>query len=302
MSEYALIGLLLVGGCLVGLLRFGHALNGQWQAFGTAMAYHPSSKITNAAPEIQATPLPAKVAEASQVSEPPSTPVKSVLSPANTASVIAVSGANGATEQLAIALESRAQAMLVEGLITTEQSNDLMELANRGHYLASGQKLLENALRNGQKTIQFEGKTYKIKDFTNILGYKRATKAKENWELNPQLASPVLKPFAEQYQAILQGGTLKNEAVKSQVTDLAIQIGALADALVWSSGQIIADGASSGQGVYSVIAGHFDDNMQGAPMAASGKRPATSVLTDGNSVKICGLGNGRDSGKNCGPR
>ncbi|MCE3235843.1 MAG: hypothetical protein K0Q50_2023, partial [Vampirovibrio sp.] len=220
-----------------------------------------------------------------------------IYTPAKIALIIEVAGANGATEQLAAALANRAQAMLAEGLITKDQANELIELANQGHYLASGQKVLEDALRTGQKSVMFEGKMYTTMDFTKrMVGYKRDTQAKENWALNPELASPILKPFSEKYHMILQGGILNNDEVETQVKDLVIQIGVLADALVWSSEDVLRGDQDN---MNTIIAGHFAENVDGAPLTTSLDKTSTSSLTDKNSAKICGLGAGQDSGRNC---
>ena len=296
-SEYALIGLILAGVCAAGLTGLGSAMNGQIQAFGISIGSPIPAKATSVN-----VPKPSDNLKAGgSVSVTPSTaPLISsddVYTPAKTALIIEVAGANGATEQLAAALANRAQAMLAEGLITKDQANELIELANQGHYLASGQKVLEDALRTGQKSVMFEGKMYTTMDFTKrMVGYKRDTQAKENWALNPELASPILKPFSEKYYMILQGGILNNDEVETQVKDLVIQIGVLADALVWSSEDVLRGDQDN---MNTIIAGHFAENVEGAPLATSLDKTSTSSLTDKNSAKICGLGAGQDSGRNC---
>lgn len=311
-SEYAIIGLVLVGTCLAGLSYLASELNGQWQTFGTSIEYHPTAKVANSPPGTQTATLPVKGVSLVDPAKLPSVSMEDLSNPVKTISVIEVAGANGATEQLASVLVSRTQDMLAKGLITENQAGELLKLANQGHYLAEGQKLLEEALQSGQASIRFEGKTYDTNKFSLMLGFNDYASGTEIWTLDPDKVGPVLRHYVKQYQDILRSGLLNNPAVQSQVDSLVMQTGALADALVWRTREVVNSASiQNSDTLNATISAYFKENMvenvvrytkEGLKGSSITSKPDTlspSSLTHGNSAELCGLGAGQDSGQNC---
>lgn len=304
-AEYGLIGMSVAVVCLGGLMSIGNGLNANLDGFQKSLAFTPT-KVT---PAVAAAP-----AIAASVPLATKTPVLALKPQANLATTgttkqtleaLQVSGANGATELLANTLTLRADTLLASGEITQEQANLLYDLANEGHTLAESQALFENAIQTGQSTVVFGNKKYKLMDYGFLLGFKKKTTSEENWELNPAIASPLLQPFAAQYQIVTQSDMFQNPTVKEQVGSLVIQIGALSDSIGWSVQDVFQRETSPVSDFNSVVITHFLENMEGAPFGmalnTSGKKAikSASSLTNNNAVGICQAGSGKDSGTVC---
>jgi len=219
-----------------------------------------------------------------------------------------LSGANGMTEQLASTLTANASNMLAAGEITQAQANLLIALADQGHILAQNQSLFENALKSGQKSIAYKGKTYSLADFANQLAFNANTSSTQNWQLNPTQTSPLLQPFAQIYQEVQQSGMLNNPQVQQQVSSVAIQIGALSDALGWSADDVLGKNSTvSPADAYTIyqsaLATHFQTDMEGAPINGNqdSNVQSASVATTTHSITICNAGSGQDNGSTCTP-
>lgn len=179
----------------------------------------------------------------------------------------------------------------------------LYKLANNGHSLANGQALFENALKAGEKSVAFEGQNYNLLNFANMLGYTKDTTQQENWSLNPDIAGPVVRPFSETYQEVLQSGMLTDPNVKNQVNDIALQIGSLVDAFTWSANGAFGMNYASNQSLVddfsASLVEHFKTNLSGAPIAQWSPSANASDFTHQGSASICTAGSGKDDGKAC---
>ncbi len=301
MTEYSLIGLLVLTVCIGGLMNLGNGLQDNLGGFGKSLAYSQKA-APSALPTVNVVSPAAAVPSSSSLQAKPAQKVD-LGTPAQTSETLQVSGANGATNELADALASRTDKLLATGEITQAQANLLYKLSNNGHSLANGQALFENALKAGQKSVAFEGKTYKLRDFANMLGYTKDTTQQENWSLNPDIAGPVMKPFSETYQEILQSGMLTDPNVKQQVNDITLQIGSLVDAFTWSANGAFDMNYASNQSLVddfsASLVEHFKTNLNGAPIAQWSLPANASDFTHQGSASICGAGSGKDSGKAC---
>lgn len=313
-AEYGLIGMSVAVVCLGGLMSIGNGLNTNLDQFQKSLAFTPTKVTpTSKAPlaadttMVAAAPLAAK---SLPIPLKPKNTITLTSTPTSgttkqTLEALQVSGANGATELLSNTLTLRADTLLASGEITQEQANLLYDLANEGHTLAESQAVFENALQTGQSTVLFGNKKYKLTEYGFLLGFKKRTTPEENWELNPTIASPLLQPFAAQYQAVTQSDMFQNPTVKEQVGSLVIQIGALSDSIGWSIDDIFQKETNPISDYNSVVVTHFLENMQGAPFgmalntSGKGSIKSASSLTNNNAVSICQAGSGKDSGTLC---
>jgi hypothetical protein len=220
-----------------------------------------------------------------------------LVSPQTVKNTISVVGANGATNQLASALEAQAKSLLAAGEIDATQANLIITLANNGHYLASAQKAYEDAVSAEQKQVTFENKTYNLNEFGSMLGFTNSSNSHQNWEIPPDLAGKFLAPFATTYQQVKQSSLSANAAVNQQLRGLIMQIGANADALGWAADDLQTGEITAAQ-MNVQAAQHFVVNMDGTPPAV----PISSVASDRttqNSSQLCNTGGGEDHNEQC---
>jgi hypothetical protein len=315
MTEYGLIGATVVVVGLSGLLSLGSNLSLTVTNFQKSLV---SSKPGNK-PAVQAALTKDLSTATNQLTLPPqSSALLAIQNEANsttstpitmnqTLETLQVSGANGATTQLASTLQTDARNMLAAGEITEAQANLLLNMANQGHELAQAQALFENAVQTGQKTVAFEGKTYGLAEFAKMISFNKSTSSAENWAIDPADASVLLKPFAEAYEDVKNSSLFSNSDTKQEVQDIALQIGALTDAFAWSADDLFGKKATVSGNLSTAFAQaiteHFEDNMEGAPLsdnASVSKKPKkVSDVVNQNSAEICEVGNGKDNGKKC---
>ena len=314
MVEYGLIGLLFTF-CGVGLYALGinlqHLLEDSSQQ---TMSGNNTFMSQILGPPVVATtmqnPSSAAVTGNSSSSLSPAMPITPLTYSNNQStsqSPLQLSGANGMTEQLASTLTTNANNLLATGEITQAQANLLIALSDQGHILAENQALFENALKNGQSSIVYHGKSYSLADFSDLLAFNTKTSSKQNWKVNPSLASPLLQPFAKLYQQVQQSGMLDNPKVQQQVGGIVTQIGAMADALGWSADDILGKKSTislaNAYATYqSNLIVHFQTNMEDAPVTVTASNvQSASGATNGHSITICNAGSGQDTGSTCKP-
>lgn len=303
LAEYCLIGLLMAGLVVVGLMRLGTSLNGNLDNLHQSMRYKRSPIVASAPAPLQMGMIPSPSIP-KKAKNTPGTPAGTVT-PAQTNNAIMVTGVNGATNLLSDTLVDKARQLLADGLITQEQANLLIDLSNQGHYLASAQKLFEEAVATGQPNVVFEGKTYTVRDFGSMITYNKSTTKKENWALDSGMSNEILKGFTQKYQDVLASGLLDNPEVKAQIDPLAMQIGSLADALVWGGEDVLTGKSDAGSysdpgtALKAIVAQHFDGNTEGLfkQLAVT----PVSNITNGNAGQICSVGAASDNGQQCRP-
>lgn len=209
------------------------------------------------------------------------------ISTSDTQKSIAVSGANGATRELASILTSTVEQALATGEITQAQAQVLLELANQGYALAEIEKLLEDAVAQGKTEVTFKNKRYQTWELAQQLGLN----VPENtWNLDSQYAAALMAPFLKQYKAVEQAGALTDPALKNMVSQLSYQIAAIGDAVSWQFGQWQTQGKPA---ITTVImntqtANLFQMDMQGTPY--SDATHTASGKTNQNSNQICTIG------------
>lgn len=216
--------------------------------------------------------------------------------------IILVSGANGATHYLASTLTKQADALLAQGSITQAQANQLYQLANAGHDLAKAQLALENALANGQTSVNFGGKTYNLQNFADQMSFVSASQQKI-WNMNPANTHPLLTPFAQQYVLVKQSDLMQNPQVAALVNNVSMQIGSLSDAISWSfCNSSTCKPTTTLEGFKTTTAAHFNENMDGAPMSSVDQiaSKGTASFTNTRSGEVCKKNAGTDTGTQCG--
>jgi hypothetical protein len=219
------------------------------------------------------------------------------VSPRDTKNSLQVSGANGTTKQLANILLTEAQKLLEAGDITPNQAQSLIGLANQGFTLAEGQKLLEDTLHNNEKEITYNGKTYPIRQFATLFSINPPPNIQ--WDLTPQYGAPLMKPFMEQYQAVLESGVLNTPGIEKTVSSLSYQIVAIGDALSWSLEELSTE--SQDNIPLDTLNSRLAETFQLDLSATMIGFPDASARTRQNSTEICSTGSGSSNGTVCTP-
>lgn len=223
-------------------------------------------------------------------------PAAALISPVNTRNTILVSGANGATQQLANTLIAHIQTLLQTEAIDQAQSQVLMQLANEAHTLATAEKVLEDAILEGKTEVTYNNVRYTTSRLSLELGISPPN---DNWTMEPKYAEKLMAPFVQQYQTALTTGALSNPSVKAQVTQLSYQIVAIGDALSWSFDRLKTK--SQPDKTVSTLnnntADTFQIDMTGTPF--SFEVPVASAKTRQNASKICTTSTGTDTGTQC---
>ncbi|MCE3236974.1 MAG: hypothetical protein K0Q50_3166 [Vampirovibrio sp.] len=223
------------------------------------------------------------------------TGISAAIAPGTTKNSLQVSGANGTIKQLANTLTAEAQRLLVEGSITQSQAQGLVNLANQGYQLADAQKLLEDAIRNNQKEVTYNGKTYPIVQFANLFSIDPPPNTA--WNLDPQYSGPLMKPFVVQYGAVVKSGTLNNPDTEKTVSLLSYQIVAIGDALGWSLEELTSETQSTLS--LDTLNSKLANTFQIVIGDTSVKFVDASAKTKQNSTGICRAGTGKSDGKVC---
>ena len=214
-------------------------------------------------------------------------PNLSGLSPADISKIIQTAGANGGTETLALALQKYAQQLLASGTLTPDQANILTKLANAGHDLAAGEKALQDAVNNGQSTVNYNGQTYSVADFQAQFGFNDSSGGINNASnMNASAAVGQTAPFMNLYQQAVSSGALSDPTVSAQITSLSKQIAALSELAKFNTTTSATDLS------YGYVTAMQQVGVTNAPVTISGQ-------TNTNSGQICNTGSGTDSGTAC---
>lgn len=216
--------------------------------------------------------------------------------------LIETSGASGTTKIMVAYMQSLADEMLNEGEIKPQEHANLVNLANKGHKMASITESIETFLAaqpagTMQSTlhhqqVQHQGITLTYGQLIHELGlgngasYTASVIQKDGLYAVTQNQSPhtgaSMTEFLEEYARVADNDLANTPELKSVVETLSSNI--------------------------VTISGYFSSDLTVAPHKTDvsidqGKvdfvNKATSSLTHTNSAGICTAGNGEDSGKFC---
>lgn len=274
--EYAMIGGTFIGLSMVGLNLVGVNLNSlfllmntdmnhKMQNASTIQAQHASAKLgfqTTASSQVKTGPAP---------NIPAAIPSLPLTASGSTAGPITQTvGANGTTETYAQNITDQAKQSLASGAITQAEYNVIVNLANKGHDIATIQGLLESAAANSSgnsanfanSSLTFNGQSY--------------TPA----QLNAVLASNLTDFTTLRSQASTLTGVLYDQSLLTTVN---------------SSGSAIINNTFATQQQNSSAASYVQ--YQGAGLTdATG-----STSTNQQSATICTAGQHLDTSNHCVP-
>jgi hypothetical protein len=217
--------------------------------------------------------------------------------PEQTRDLISTLGANGVTDLLANRISLLAEQWMTEGKITEAQASLLAKLSNEGHQVAEYEKMLSEALLQGKTSMMVDGKSYSL---TDGLGFYTMS-SDDVWDLNPQAANPLFRPFAQIYQEFLQNKSSYDPALSREISALVIQISAVDDALKWSAEDFLDSyrfPSITEDSLWHAASGHFQDNIDGAPISRQ-VSTITRDITQYNSTQVCTQSGGSDDGQRC---
>jgi polyhydroxyalkanoate synthesis regulator phasin len=245
LSEYGLVGSLILLICIAGFLTAGSNLNAIFGALKQDMAAHreiaeSQAAITTAAAlkatsTSGATPLPRIMGDLSAEDM--------ALLGQDLSNKLQTTGANGTTQLLATQLELLAKQMLEQGKISQAESDAILRLANQGHRFAHMEGLIEDAIRmsNGnmdtlrQSTVNMDGQSYLIGDLAHQIGFgvRKPYHFSDSNILTdyPEAAQPEMAKFRELYQEALSGSAMSDPAIRATIESAATQIAMVAESV-----------------------------------------------------------------------
>jgi Flp pilus assembly pilin Flp len=297
MAEYGLIGASVLVVAVSALILLGKTLTASLGTFGNSLSRPTASPPTlSSAPVKPSVPPQAPIASQSnfpgkqlQISLNSGQNLNISGYPDNLEKSVQTAGANGTTNQLADTIAVIAHSLLTSNEITETEYNQLIQLANQGHELGKLESLIEQASQqaNGGRefqsaTVQMDGKTYTASDILDQYGW---TSDYNSIDINSiQTARPATRSFIELRNQVLQSGAMiSNPSLKSLVENLSNNILHIAKASSLSADWAMGDG----RGVDS-----YQSYTSDIPSLLS-------AGTHQNSMNICTLGNGQDSGIYC---
>lgn len=293
LTEYGLIVSLVVLSAITALsLLGGNTMMTLSNLVGTASASEPlgTAKLTEppGSSPVPSAQSPASPATGTAISPPAfttanGTDIQLANYPIDLHQSVATSGANGTTSLLANNLTSTAQQLLDAGDISQTQFNELMDLANQGHKLATIYGLLEQAHEAdmaGKTSMGYEnyelmynGQMTPVWELQGMVGWFNTdpgTGFVVNDPLNQTMgvSGSDTERFRSLYQSLEQSGALSDPAIMAAVSDMSSQI-VMAGKAVQDWEDILGSQASYGQ------------------------------QTNGNSAGICTTGGSSDTGTHC---
>ncbi len=282
-TEYALIGFLVLLSAIAGVQLFG-------ANFNTAMGMvKDDMKAKNQAA------LAAWVSNTASATG--KIPVLSLSEQAlleeSLTSKLQTTGANGSTEVLAKQLAAAAAKLLKDGKIDQSQYDILMKLSNQGHKMAQVQGMIADAMKyangdvnlfNGLK-FTLDGQSYTAPQLAKMIGFNGPSPA--DFGAANILCSPTggttgseVSNFLSLYNQALSSGALSDPLAKSTVDSASTQIaslGELTEDVVWN----VQNGMSMDTASITTLT-------------------STSTTTM-NASKICTAGQFVDNGALCSP-
>lgn len=288
LTEYALVGCLVLVVAIAGLAGLGGNLNESVRLILPAPSQNPAPSPAVAA--VLPTSMPVPASSPIPVSLPTGQTILVDMAPINVQNSIQTNGANGTTTLLANQLMLIEQQLVQAGELTPEQANLFSKLANQGHRMANIERLVEQAATLATDTesyrqirLTLDGQQYAPDELHNMLGWRDAemhafmlTSPEDAINMVPEKQSVEVKAFLAMYSELAKSNALQNPQVKANVDQLVTQITFLSD---------VTKSASAG-----LIRGDWSVPMKDLVVADS---------TDINSVGICQNGQRMDTGQSC---
>jgi len=231
LTEYGLIGGSLAVVCIAALSQLG----GNIASVTTHVIPPPQHLSLTAQPQAQDTvPMTGSVSSINNANPQ----FKELAIPQNLPAFIQVAGANGTTALFSNQFRNMGEHMLAKGEITEEQANYFYELANQGNRIATIEKLIEDAMKNGRDTVLFEGRTYTPYELSSRVGWPeepssyytmRIDTANDAMNRAPDNRSETMQTFLSSYQKLEQSGGLNNPTIQKNVSALSAKISYLSE-------------------------------------------------------------------------
>lgn len=305
LTEYGLIGALVIGLSLLALQMLGKSLNlSVTNMVPDRVSLQPTQ---TAAPGSGPSQNPAALPGSPGVQSPDGMTLKlpngrslDLDIPADISKSIMTVGANGTTDMLASSLEALAQQLLASGEISESGSNALLNLANIAHRQAAIARLVEDVMSVGGSntqgalvsTIQFEGKTYKLDELAGLIATGTAN-ADGTYPYGPEIAK-----FWQAYQDLWPAGAMTNSTAAGIVDVYVHEIANLAD-----SNRVVISKMTTGYGgtpeTYRQTQAEYMQSIGYDNTATLLKNKTGAAITHNDSAKICTTGGNYDSGQQC---
>jgi hypothetical protein len=198
---------------------------------------------------------------------------------------IQTAGANGTTELFANQIRNAAKQLLADGKITQEQANNYYELANQGSRIATMEKLIEDGVAHGTKTVTFEGKTYTPFELSRKLGWPdepanyygtSIQTAEDALNRAPESRSETMQSFLDSYVKLKNSGAMGDPNIKNLVSALSAKISYLSE----------------------IIESNVSDQHWGNTQTSL-KSYMASQTSYWHSSQICNVGGGKNTGVRC---
>lgn len=283
LAEYGLIGTGVLVACVAGFMLLGSGIN----QFAGKVKHDMRSKRTSA---ISVTAYMKEHPEIRNLG--PLTSVDMDLLQEPLAQRTQTAGANGTVTTLTRQLAYIARKQLANGEIDGTQYQQLMDLANQGHKMASFQKIVADTLAScggdpnacKNKILPYNGKEYNFTDVYTSLGYNGSSMPKNFLQSNPDNSGGELRAYLMRYQLALKSGGLDSPEAKATVDSASIQISMASDAfqktlLEFAKGKIDLENTSE-------LNKELGNNLKDKEIHA-------------DSGKICTAGDFEDDGVTC---
>jgi hypothetical protein len=286
LTEYVVIGVIVLGVCAMAVWFLGHSLGARYTSM---VSYTKSPALTVTSP--------AKGAGGAGASVPTGSSVNVALSngktlslpsyPTNLGSQIITVGANGATNVLSDNLMNTAKQLLASGKIDETQYNNLVALANQGHQIASIEKAVEDSIAHlppGQKfsldmPITWNGQQVTAGELYNRISYFYISDPdlEAKGYLNDKAdAGSDIQQLIALYQISLDSGALSDPAVNSLVTDLSSKIATLGNDFS-SAMNALNQGQLTPDNMNASVAASFTSHTDSSGICTAGASTDTGI-------------------------
>ncbi len=294
MTEYVIIGALVLAVGMGGLVMLASSLKGQLTGMISPPAPLQPKAVAIAVKPTAVQPVPVVALPAASGSKKiklsDGTEVLLNQVGESLQKTVETAGANGATEKMLADLQSLTQQLVASGKITESQANDLYVLANKGYQLAALERQIEDAAQATRSdrsflntSIEYNGKQYTVEEAGDLLGFTSGVDPDRNIQRNPDYvlsltdANPETKAFIQLYNKVLKNGSMDDPAVKDVVSQLSSNITYLTDVVV------------------DVVWGVQNNDLS----VSQTQNHLVSLTTAFDSNGICGAGKGNSKSQTC---
>lgn len=288
MTEYICIGSLVLIVCAAGFKPLAEALSNIFSGM-VPKAPTQASLIASSSPGSSTDDGKSGNSPSDTLNSPTSGDNPAAFSsyPSDMKNIIQTTGGNGATQMMADLIRQVGEHLLAKGELNEDQANAFFALANQGNYIANIEKLVEDAYKNGQTSITFEGKSYTPFELSRKVGWIDDPTGTYPFNVNnPDINEAInravdyrsdsLQSFFSLYQTLQNSGALSNPEVQQTIGALTTRIAYLSEVTEYS--------------VAAVSKGESPSTLQNNYI---------SDTTYWNSKDICSTGNGETTGVTC---